>query len=113
MLSVVGRLHILDDTAPVVIRTNDTAVAILHALLFHELGHQSHTMVTDQRSISEQVFCFFIYLLLINLSAFRFRAKTSFMGIAKSIISTNINRSFVRHTDGPCNSFILLKANLN
>jgi len=38
-----------------VTRTDDTTVAVLHAVLRHELGHQSHTMVTDQRSISEQV----------------------------------------------------------
>lgn len=61
VLPVVGRIHILHNTAPVVTRTDDTTVAVLHAVLQHELGYQSHTMVTGQRSISEQVRqnCFF------------------------------------------------------
>lgn len=55
VLPLIRRLHIFHNTAPLVIRTDDTTVAVLHAVLHHEFGHQSHTMVTDQRSISEQV----------------------------------------------------------
>jgi len=48
VLSVIGRLYLRHNTAPVVIRTDDTTVTVLYAVLHNELGDQSHTMVTDE-----------------------------------------------------------------
>jgi len=48
VLSVVGRLHIHHNTTPVVNSADDTTIIVLHAVLYHKLGHQSHTMVADQ-----------------------------------------------------------------
>jgi len=48
VLLVIRRLYLRHNTAPVVIRSNDTIVIVLYSVLHNGLGHYSHTMVADE-----------------------------------------------------------------
>lgn len=52
MLSIVGRLHVRHQ---MVFRADNPAVSLLRAVFQHKRGHQPRAVVTDQRSVPDQV----------------------------------------------------------